>query len=701
MAEPDDADDEEGQTPDQKILDEAKKRFQESDDQWSEVKNMYVEDVRFGRRGEQWPPDVLQGRTDEGRPALTINKIPAFARQIVNDMRKNRPRIKTRAANGGACSETAKILDGIIRNIETISNADVAYDNAGEDAVYGGIGFFRVDIDYEYDDSFDMGIFIRPIANPCSVSWDAHPEEGSSDSAGWRYCFVSEMVDREQFEDDYPDAIDMDFGDGPLDMSWRTSDCVRVSEYWKREEEEIELLLLANGMIVRADALAQLGPEEAALPDLQVVNRRPSKSYKVTQYLMTGAQILKTTEWPGCQIPIVPVWGDEVNIEGQTYYHSLIRDVKDAQRMFNYWRTTATELVALAPKTPFIGEDGAFDTDIEKWNSANTKTWPFITYKKGAQMPQRQPYAGLPAGALSEAANASDDMKAILGMFDASLGAKSNETSGIAIQRRMAEGDNSSFHFIDNLNRAIRCAGRIVVDLIPKVYNKPRVMRVMGYDGKCESVHVNQPTQGKDDNGAMVDRIYDLTAGKYDVVVEAGPSYTTQRTENAEMLTQIMSAAPATAPLLAAELMKMSDFPDAERAAKILATMMPPAARAVFDGTPPPSPQPPPEIIAAQQKAMADIEINKQKTGQEAQLEQQKAQNRAVIERQQADADIAVMREKANAEMEIERQRAEMQFQLKQKEAQMQIDIELLKFQHEIETTPQRRQISNTLTPSL
>ena len=205
------------------------------------------------------------------------------------------------------------------------------------------------------------------------------------------------------------------------------------------------------------------------------------KSHKITHYLMTGAEVLETTAWPGRSIPIIPVYGEEVNIEGKRYFRSLIRDAIDAQRMHNYWRTATTELVALAPKAPFIGPEDAFTgKDARKWETANTEQHAFLAYS-GDQKPERQPFAGIPAGALQEAMNASDDMKAIIGLFDTEVDYPA--ASGKAIFYRERKGDVSTFHFIDNLSRAIRHGGRVILDLIPPVYSGQRIIRPHGQDG--------------------------------------------------------------------------------------------------------------------------------------------------------------------------------------------------------------------------
>jgi hypothetical protein len=283
-------------------------------------------------------------------------------------------------------------------------------------------------------------------------------------------------------------------------------------------------------------------------------------------------------EWAGKYIPIVPVYGSEVVLKGKRHFRSLIRGAKDAQRMFNYWRTTTTELVAMAPKTPFIGRKGAFETDAQKWATANTQSHAFIEYD-GPEAPMRQPFAGVPAGALQEALNASDDIKTVLGMYDASLGARSNETSGKAIIARQMEADNATFHFIDNLSRAIRHAGRILIDLIPEVYSVPRTIRVLGMDEKPEVKAVNQPVQEREENPLTgeieeVTKIYDLTSGRYDLTVSAGPSFASLRQEAASQMIELIRAYPDAAPVIGDLLVKNLDWPGADEIAERLSKAM-------------------------------------------------------------------------------------------------------------------------------
>jgi hypothetical protein len=338
------------------------------------------------------------------------------------------------------------------------------------------------------------------------------------------------------------------------------------------------LLALSDGQVVEAGVYQT----QKALFDrlgIQVVGRpRIVSRPRVRQFLLSGAEVLETVDWAGQYIPIVPVYGEELLIEGRRVLRSLVRDAKDPQRMFNYWRTTSTELVALAPKAPFIGRKGAFESDAAKWATANAQTHAYIEFD-GPEAPQRQSFAGVPAGALQEALNASDDMKAIMGLHDASLGARSNETSGRAIMARQREGDVSTFHYIDNLSRAIRHAGRILIDLIPKVYSTPRMVRVLGPEGKPGLARVQPGAKPPQPEG--VERIYDLSVGKYDLTVRAGPSFTSRREEAANQMLELVRAFPPVAPVVGDLLARNLDWPGAEEIAERMAALLPPAIKGV------------------------------------------------------------------------------------------------------------------------
>lgn len=589
-------DKEDKEDKDTDLLKEGKEAYKLCCEASEENARLWLDDVKFARLEEQWPEEVKRQRETEGRPCLTINKLKAMARQVTNDARQNRPAIKTIPVDDDASEETSEILNGLIKNIEYISSAGVAYDTALEHAVYGGYGYVRVVTDYACDDAFDQDIKIDRIPNPLNVKGD--PFSTAADSSDWNVAFVDEMMREEDFKKKWPKAKTIGFdGDDKNDPEWFEENSIRVAEWWKREEVDKKIYLLSDGSVMDEESLEQ-AQGILEIQGIEVVKERMTKGYKVTQRIMTCHEILETNEWAGKFIPIVPFYGDEFIVEGRRYFISLIRPAKDAQRMFNYWRTTSTELVALAPKAPFIGPKGAFDSDADKWDTANVKSHAYIEHD-GPVAPQRQPFSGVPAGALQEAMNAADDMKAIVGIYDASLGARSNETSGKAIMARQREGDVSTFNFIDNQTRGITHLGRVIVDLIPHVYNAPRIVRIIHEDGKNESVKINQPHQAEAPNqdGAIqgpqqgmvspeeqkehqeflqgVTKLYDLTVGKYDIVCAAGPSYTTKRQESAEQMMQLVQSFPQAAPLIGDLVAKNLDWPGAEEIAERLKAMLP------------------------------------------------------------------------------------------------------------------------------
>ncbi len=546
--------------------------FKDDVEREAENRNAAEADTRFAKLGEQWPEQAKREREMEGRPCLTLNKMPTFIRQVVNDSRINSPQIKVKPVDDDADPDTAEVLSGLIRNIEYTSQADVAYDTALDAAVTGGMGFWRVATEYCDEQSFAQDIFIHRITNPLSVVFDSHSE--SLDGSDWRHASLIDHLTGDELKRRYKAKKDVGSFDGEVGQD-DDEDLTRIAEFWHIDEVPEKLLMLSDGSVLTEEEYLKPHPDigvplKDILADLGITVARDRKSSKrvVKQYIC-GSEIIETNDWAGKWIPIVPVFGDEVFCNGKRYLKSLIRDAKDSQQNFNYWRSGATEAVALGPKTPFIGPVGAFDTDSAKWATANIKNHPYIQFD-GPASPQRQPFVGVPAGMLQEALNASDDMKSIIGIYDASLGARSNETSGRAIMARQREGDVSTFHFIDNLAKSIAHTGRILVDLIPKIYDTERVIRVIGADGESKNVPLKQQTEH---NG--VQRIFDLGIGKYDVAVDTGPSFTTQREEAANQMIELIRGYPSAAPIIGDLLAKNLNWPDADEISKRLKAMLP------------------------------------------------------------------------------------------------------------------------------
>lgn len=576
---------------DKDTLAEAKESFKAKVDAESEQRKVSQDDLEFAILGKQWPAETENQRQKEGRPCLTINRLPAFLKQVTNDARMNRPSMQAKPVGSGATQDTANILNDLFRNIETQSQADIVYDTALEFAAACGIGYFIIRADYTCDDTFDQDIILERVNNPFSIYGDENSKSATSED--WNSAFITDWYSGDAFKKKWKDAKAASFeAEKSDDGDWFDGKRVRVAEWWQRDEVETMLLKLSNGMVIKEPEFLKI-QELLSVQGVQIEGSRPAKTYKVTQKIITGMDVLEENDWSGKYIPIVPMYGEEVNVNGKRHFISLVRRSKDPQRMFNYWRTASTELVALAPKAPWVGAVGQFATD-HRWGTANTQTHQYLEYDPvpNAGPPQRQPFAGVPAGALQEALNASDDMKAIMGMYDASLGARSNETSGRAIMARQREGDTATFNFIDNRNRAVEHGARIVLDLIPKIYNVPRIVRCIKETGDSYTVPINQPAQVQETPPGQPDiyspaqqhiegvtRIFDLTVGKYDVTVTAGPSFTTKRQESAEQMMEFIRVFPQAAPLIGDLLAKNLDWPGADAVAERLKAMLPPQAQ--------------------------------------------------------------------------------------------------------------------------
>lgn len=546
-----------------------------------------LEDKRFAKLGGkyQWPDEVWEKRKAKNRPCLTINRMPQFLKQVINDQRMNKPSITVRPVDNQGDRLTARIFQGLIRNIEVSSNADRAYDMAFDDAVTMGEGYFRITTEYAHDSAFEQDIKIQPIENMFTVHLD--PDDLFSPQFG----FVEDMVKRDVFKRKYGfDPKPAPTGSvGTAYEGWYDGDKVRVAEYWRVDTRPRTLLLITDAM---GNAVATVYADEfnadlAAQQGQKVARERKVDCPYVQQYIMTAQEFGgDPTDWAGRWIPIIPVLGEVINVEGKRHLQGLIRHAKDPQRNFNYWRTVATESVAFAPLAPWVGAAGQFDTDSDKWATANRDPHAYLQYdvvldeSTGQPIPvpppQRQPMAGIPAGAIQEAASASDDMKSVMGLYDASLGARSNETSGVAIQTRQREGDVSTFNFMDGFARdSLTHAGRILIDLIPKIYDTARVVRIIGSDDQPELVQVNKMFMGPDGKP----KNFDLSTGKYDVVVKVGPSFSTQREEVRQSMLDFVKMYPPAAPLLGPFIAKNMDWPDADKVSAMLQSLLPPQAQ--------------------------------------------------------------------------------------------------------------------------
>lgn len=562
------------------------------------------EDMKF-RAGEQWPDEAKRARAE--RPMLTIDRTSQFVRQVANDIRQMRPGVNVVAVADGASKEVADVIAGLFRYIENRSEAQAAYYRAADFQVAAGMGAVRVEIDYAAASSFEREISITPIQDPIGIVWDSDSILPTREDA--EFCFVPVDMSHAAFKKRFPDASLEEFDFAAYGAScwegWRAEDSVRVAEYWFKAPDVVKLATLANGETIELDE----GMDEKSL-DAPIVNVEERPTHKVMRALVTVGQVLEEPEeWPGRYIPIVPVIGEEIGIGSRNVRRGLVRPLKDAQRMVNYHASAQVEVTALQPKAPFIGTENNFRANEEIWKRANTANVPFLPYtpdpQTGGQAPQRVQPPVASSGIAEALDRAVADMQAIAGIYPAALGAQSNETSGKAIDARAREADTGTFHYIDNFARAIRYLAKIVVDLIPEVYDAERIVHIIEPDGESKTLSINQP-QGLAIDGAVASVANDLTVGVYDVVLQSGPSYSTKREHARDGMMQFMQTMPDAAAAIIDLIAKAQDWPDSQEVKERLELALPPPVQAMLKqkrGEPPdPPPPPPPEVMAEQAK---------------------------------------------------------------------------------------------------
>lgn len=574
-------------------------RFKQALSCYAESREDELDDLRFMAGSPdnqwQWPQDVLatrgsvQGQTVNARPCLTINKLPQHVRQVTNEQRQNRPSGKVIPVNDQADVEVAEVLDGIVRHIEYMSDADVAYDTACENQVTYGEGYIRLLTEYCYEDSFDQDIKIARVRNSFSVYMDPLIQDPCGADAEW--CFITEDMTKEEYQRLYPNASPvstiMAQGIGDQDISqWITDDTIRIAEYFYIDHKPDTLYLYPGNQTAFKNS-----PEDRSMRAMGLTPlRERSVDRKRVMWMKTnGFEVLEEREWAGKWIPVIRVIGNEFQVDGRIFISGIVRNAKDAQRMYNYWTSQEAEMLALAPKAPFIGYGGQFEGYEYQWKTANTQNWPYlevnpdVTDGSGAVLPLPQRAAPpLPQTGLIQAKmGASEDIKSTTGQYNASLGQVSNERSGRAILARQKESDTGTYHYVDNLARAVRYVTRQLVDLIPKIYDTQRIARIIGIDGETNMVKID-PTQPEpvkkivDQTGIVIDKIYNPSVGRYDVVVTTGPSYMTKRQESMEAMSQILQGNPNLWAVAGDLFVKNMDWPGAqEMAARLRKTIDP------------------------------------------------------------------------------------------------------------------------------
>lgn len=592
----------------------------------------------------QWEPAAVKER--KNRPTPTVNRLPQFVKQITGDIRQNKPAIKVLPVDDKTDPKLAEVYTAIIRHIEGQSDAHRIYSKACEQAVIGGIGWFRILTDYMDDQSFDQEIVVKGIRNPMSVVVDPGAIELTRKDMQW--AFVSELIPEEIFKASYPNARLEGWPTDDTWSPWRIDKSVRVAEYWTRKKRPRDLLLLSDGSTRYGDEMDDAEMELLQSLGIAIVKKRKVDSWTVKCDKITGAEVLESYEWAGSWIPLIPVIGEEVEVGDEVFRHGLIYHSKDSQRIYNFATGAMVEQVASQPKAPYIATTAMVKNHKEAWEGLNSGNPPVLLYDPDPQAPGAKPQREAPpkfGSAWQQLALIADgDMKATTGIYDASLGRQSNETSGVAIRTRDAQGETGSYVYVDNLSAAIAHAGKIMIEIIPPTYPSERVIRMTGEDDAIEGYErINTMLP----DGTVWN---DISAGQFDLVVTTGPAFATKRAEASERMMSLVQAVPMIGEIGADMIVKALDMPYGDKLADRLSLrLVPPGMDDEIDkkrmemqqkmqaAQGPQQPDPMQQI--AVQGAMTDIENKKADTALKA----------AKVQQTQVQTDIAAQEAHINA----------------------------------------------------
>lgn len=650
------------------IIEEAKKRFERARSAYSSSRLLAVEDTKFAMgdsdNGWQWPDDIRNTRKIDKRVCLTVNMTAQHCNQIINNIRMNRPAVKVSPADSGADIKTAEILGGLIRNIQASSASDDAHDTAAEHSVYGGEGYWRVITEYESESSFNQVIRIKACPNPQLVYIDPDCRELDKSDAEWGFVF--EDITKEQGKREHPDIDPESWGEEAKKNGWCGEGTFRRAEYFYCTYVKDTACLLADGTTALKTAL----PEGAI-----VVKERATEVKKWHWCKLIGGHDapVDETDWLGDFLPIITVVGKEINVNGEIVRKGIVRDLKDPARMVNFSYSETVQTLALQNKIPYMAAAEAIDGYEGIWKGANLENLAYLPFNafddEGHTLPtpQRQPTAVMPAAQVQLLQLSTEQMRAASGQQNANFGIKSEAQSGVGIQRLKVQGETATFHFPDNLARALRYEAKVLINLIQKYYDTARVVRILGLDGKEEQAQLQpgmqQPYHEQPDEQGEIQKIFNPQVGRYDVVIDTGPAYQTQRQESFAALTDMASRNPQLLSVAGDLIMRSADFPMAEQLAERLEKTLPPELRDQKDGQAPLPPEVQQQLQQADQQAqqmqqalqeadqhIQQLEQEKQGKVIEAQSKENIAHEEAEIKREDAERRYAIEAYKAETE---------------------------------------------------
>jgi hypothetical protein len=571
------------------VVEEAKERYERAKSAYNSSRMLAIEDTRFALgdsdNGWQWPDAIRRGRMADQKVCLTVNLTAQHCNQIINNMRQNRPQCRVLPVDNGADKKTAEIIGGLIRNIQTSSNADDAHDVAAEHCTYGGEGYWRVYTEYESETSFKQCIKIGALPNPLLVYIDDNAKALDKSDAEWGFIF--EDISKEQCKRDHPNVDPASWvEDG--NKGWVTKDTVRRAEYFYCVYTPDTALLLQDGSEEGREVLkSDIRADQFKMIEPLIIDQRPTmqKRWKWCKLLGGEDKPLVEKDWPGSYLPIISVIGKEVNVNGEIVRKGIVRDLKDPARMVNFSYSEAIQTVALQNKVPYIAAAEAIEGYEDVWQGANTTNLGYLPFNQfdenGNKLdrPDRQQPSVMPAAQVQMLQLSTEQMRAASGQQNANFGIKSEAVSGVGIRRLKEQGEVATFHFPDNQVRGLRYEAMILIDLIPKIYDTKRVVRILGLDGKDEQAILNPDMEqpfAEATTAEDVQKIFNPGVGRYDVVIDTGPSYQTQRQEAQVVMGDIAAKDPNFLNVAGDIYWRTQDFPGSEQLAKRYEKVVPP-----------------------------------------------------------------------------------------------------------------------------
>jgi len=579
------------------VVERAKKNFESAKEIFSRSRELAIEDTRFvmgdSTNMYQWPADIAKNRIGDRKVMLTINLTAQHCNQIINQIRQNRPSCRVMPVDNFSDKKTAEILAGLVRNIQSTSNADDAHDIAAMHSIYGGEGYWRILTEYESPMSKDQVIRIRPINNPQLVYID--PDAQMPDKSDAQWGFIFEDVKKSMIEREYPDLKNEIYSwQDDNNSQWVTKDTVRIAEYYEVEFSPDKVLFLENEKAILesklVDGVKRIGDfiVSDSGESIAIIDERDTTIKKWKWYKLVGGheEPVDSRDCPGDYLPIVSVAGVEVNVNGEIIRKGLVRDIKDPARMVNYAFSESVQTISLQNKIPYIAAAEAIEGHENEWGNANQSNKAFLPYNayddegNPIQPPQRQPSITMPAAQLQLLQVATEEMRAASGQQNANFGIRSEASSGVGIQRLKVQGEIATFHFPDNLARGLKYEAVVIIDLIQKTYDTKRVVRILGLDGSHENAVLDpdhpqsySETQTTSDD---IQKIFNPSLGQYDVVIDTGPSFQTQRQEGYASMMELASRSPALMQIAGDIIMRNADYPGADKIADRLAKALPP-----------------------------------------------------------------------------------------------------------------------------